>query len=477
MPEKPIIENVLASRYASPELTEIWSAVGKIRLEREFWIAVMRGQQELGLAIPQAAIDAYQQVKDQVDLASILARERQLRHDVKARIEEFCALAGYEYIHQGLTSRDLTDNIEQLQIHRSLQVIQIKYAAALYRLAERVAQFEGYFLTARTHNVPAQLTTFGKRLAMFGQEMLLAFRGLEELLAHYPLRGLKGAVGTQLDQLTLFAGNQEKVQQLENKIAEFLGFNQTLFAVGQVYPRSLDFEVVSTAFQLAAGINNFARSLRLMTGHELVSEGFQKGQVGSSVMPHKMNSRSSERINGLYHVLNGFLNMTMGIAGDQWHEGDVSCSVVRRVALPNAMFALDAILETFLTILKEMVIFAEMLEAEVLRHLPFLVTTTILMEAIKQGVGRETAHAVIKEHAIAVVQALRRKEISQNDLIQRLAQDPRLGLNLEQLTGLLNQRDIFCGNAPAQTAEFIARVEEIVQKFPAARTLAPSPLL
>ena len=198
--------------------------------------------------------------------------------------------------------------------------------------------------------MPAQVTTVGKRLAMFATEMLCAYRRLVSVIEGYPLRGLKGPVGTQLDLLTLFDGDAAKVEALERQIKTAFGFRFMLAAVGQVYPRSLDFEVVGTLFQLAAGPSSFARTLRLMAGADLATEGFKADQVGSSAMPHKMNARSCERINGLAVVLGGYANMTAGLAGEQWNEGDVSCSVVRRVALPGAMLALDGLLETFLTV-------------------------------------------------------------------------------------------------------------------------------
>jgi len=474
---KPIIEDVLASRYASPEMAEIWSPAGKIILEREFWIAVMKAQREAGLAIPDEAIAAYEKIKNQVALDSIRQREEKTRHDVKARIEEFCALAGFEHIHKGLTSRDLTDNIEQLQVLRSLKLVRIKYAACLYRLAQVAREQQAQPLTGRTHHVAAQLTTLGKRLAMFGQEMLLAFRHLEDVLDRYPFRGLKGAVGTQLDQLTLFDGDAEKVAQLEANVARFLGFQNMLNAVGQVYPRSLDFECVSVLYQLGAGMSSFAKTLRLMAGFELASEGFKKGQVGSSAMPHKMNSRSCERLNGLAVIQNGFLNMVMGLSGDQWNEGDVSCSVVRRVALPGAFFTGDAMLETFLNIMKEMANFPAVIEAEIERYLPFLATTTILMEAVKAGAGREAAHAAIKEHAVAVVLEMRETGATKNDLLQRLAADSRIPLSLPQLEALLQDRQRFSGNAEVQTQNFVNEIEKIVARIPEARTIQPAPML
>ena len=217
--DKTPIPDVLAQRYASVAMCEIWSESGRILLEREFWIAVMKAQQELGVAIPTEAIAAYEQVKEQIDLPRIEKRERLLRHDVKARIEEFCHLAGHEHIHKGMTSRDLTDNVEQLQIVRSLQLIRVKYVASLHALARWAERYQSLMLVARTHFVPAQPTTLGKRMAMFGQEMLLAFDRLETLVDSYPMRGLQGAVGTRLDQWILLE-NEKNPPPLEGGAGE-----------------------------------------------------------------------------------------------------------------------------------------------------------------------------------------------------------------------------------------------------------------
>ena len=206
------IPNVLAGRYASPAMKAIWSARGRIVLERELWIAVMKAQRDLGLDIPQEAIDSYERVKEQVDTKSIDARERVTRHDVKARIEEFCALAGYEHIHKGMTSRDLTENVEQLQVWRSMQIIHDKSIAALSRMAKRAEEWKEVVMAARTHNVAAQASTVGKRIAMFGEELLHWVGAWQSIMQRYRVRGIKGAVGTQLDQLSLFAKDGSKVR-------------------------------------------------------------------------------------------------------------------------------------------------------------------------------------------------------------------------------------------------------------------------
>ncbi len=469
------VPNVLAERYASPLIKEIWSPAGRIALERDYWIAVMKAQRDLGVAIPAAAIADYEKVKARIDLASIDARERVTLHDVKARIEEFNALAGRESIHLGLTSRDLTENVEQLQIHRSLGVVRMKTAAALLALAKQARAHRNLLLTGRTHNVPAQPTTLGKRLAMFGQELLAAYTRLDELFTRYPVRGLKGAVGTQLDQLTLLSGNAAKVARLEARILKHLGFNVSFFAVGQVYPRSLDFEAVSALHQVGAAAASFATTLRLMAGQGLLTEGFQKGQVGSSAMPHKVNARNCERICGFSTILSGYVTMTGALAGHQWNEGDVSCSVVRRVALPDAFYAIDGLLETFLTVLRQMNVFTAVIAAENARNLPFLATTTILMEAVKSGAGRETAHAAIKEHALAAAAAIR--DGADPDLVNRLAGDARLGLTAARLHAILADAKRFVGAAPQQVDTFVRTVAPLARKVPGAAAYEPGKLL
>ena len=390
---KPVIPDVLAARYASTAMATIWSPAHKIVVERQLWLAVLRAQAELGVTVPDGAIDAYQRIVDRgveaVDLDSIAERERVTRHDVKARIDEFAALAGHEQIHKGMTSRDLTENVEQLQVRQSLAVVRRKTLAVLARLGRRAAEYDAQVMAGRSHNVAAQATTLGKRFATVADELLMALERLDNLIARYPLRGIKGPVGTAQDMLDLLGGDADKLARLERSVAAHLGFDRVLDSVGQVYPRSLDFDVVGALVQLAAAPSSLATTIRLMAGNELVTEGFRPGQVGSSAMPHKMNSRSAERINGFMVVLRGYASMVGELAGDQWNEGDVSCSVVRRVALPDAFFTLDGLLETTLTVLDDFGAFPAVIERELDRYLPFLATTKVLMAAVRAGGGRE----------------------------------------------------------------------------------------
>lgn len=475
-PRAPV-PNVLATRYASREMAALWSPEHKIVLERRLWLAVLRAQRDLGLPVPEGVLEAYEAQIDVVDLASIEARERVTRHDVKARIEEFCALAGHEHIHKGLTSRDLTENVEQMQVRAALALVRDRTVAALARLARLALEHAELVIAGRSHNVPAQATTVGKRIANSGEELLQAYHRLEDLLRRYPLRGIKGPVGTQQDMLDLFGGDTDKLERLEGAVARHLGFERVLDNVGQVYPRSLDLDVVSALVQVAAGPSSFAHTLRLMAGAELATEGFRPGQVGSSAMPHKMNSRSCERINGFSVVLSGYLTMAMGLAGDQWNEGDVSCSVVRRVMLPDAFFAADGLFETFLTVLDDAGFYPAVIERELNRYLPFLATTKVLMSAVRAGVGRETAHEVIKEHAVAVALEMREQGRADNDLLDRLAADERLPLDRQALAELSARPIEFVGAAPSQARAFAARVEAIVQQHPQAAAYAPGSIL
>lgn len=473
-----MIPDILASRYAGAEISSIWSPAGKVRLEREFWIAVMKSQQKLGVDIPESAIVEYEKVRDQIDLESISRRERKLRHDVKARIEEFCELAGHQHIHKGLTSRDLTDNVEQLQICRSLRIIRVKAVAVLHQLASWSLRTKNKMLVARTHNVPAQPTTLGKRLAMFGEEIMFALGRLDILIENYPMRGIQGAVGTRLDQLELMGGDKKKVRELSEQVLGYFNCNSVMNAVGQVYPRSLDMETVQGLISLSTGISSFARTLRLMAGQELATEGFQHGQIGSSAMPHKMNARTSERICGFYHVLNGYGAMLSGISGDQWNEGDVSCSVVRRVALPGAFFAADGQLESILTVLKEMGFYEARIAEELKQHQPFLASTALLMEAVLKGGGRESMHEAIKEHALVVSENLRKGGgQSENDFAQRLAEDQRIPLELKEIEAVLNDPERFAASAPEQAETFARSVEKWTKRFPEAKELVPEVLI
>ncbi len=466
MAEKDLIPDVLADRYASAAMAAIWSPEGKVKAERRLWVAVLEGQKGLGIEVPDGVVEAYRDAIDQVNLDSIRERERVTRHDVKARIEEFCALAGHEHIHKGMTSRDLTENIEQLQIRDSLLLVRDKLVAAVCALGAQADTHSELVMVGRSHNVPAQATTLGKRFANYGEEALAALGRIDDLLDRYRLRGLKGPVGTQQDQIDLFIGEADKAAELEDRVAASLGFATTMGSVGQVYPRSLDYDVVTALVQASSAPANLARTIRLMAGHGLITEGFQAGQVGSSAMPGKRNARTSERICGFSAVVRGYANMVGALVGDQWNEGDVSCSVVRRVALPGAFLALDGQLEAVLVVLNELAVFEDAIAAELTANLPALTATRVLMASVAAGAGREEAHRIISEH------------VPKGDgFFSAVADDERLPVTAVDVEQIKSQHLALTGAAAGQARAFAAKAQELGTQNPNAAAYQPEPIL
>jgi adenylosuccinate lyase len=429
----------------------IFDPINKIINERKFWITILKLQQKAGLPITDTDIKAYKAVIEKVDLDSIDKREIKTRHDVKARIEEFNALAGVEKIHIGLTSRDLTENIELIQIKAALELIEYRTLQTLFLLHDKISKYEKTYMVGRSHNVAAQVTTLGKRFASCAEELLFAHSALRELIARLPLRGIKGPVGTSQDGLAAMGNN---FANLEKSITKDFGFENTWASVGQIYPRSVDFEVVSKLLQIAAAPSSMATTIRLMAGAGLVSEGFKAGQVGSSAMPHKMNSRSSERINGMMVLLRGYNTMAADLAGDQWNEGDVSCSVVRRVVIPDSFYVLDGLLHTFMTILNEFGIFEENIKNQLNEQLPLLATSNILMECVKSGMGREVAHEIIKKYATAS---------TPSKFFEALSSEKDFPLSLDQLNKLTSSPVEFAGLALVQTLSVKEMITERIK--------------
>jgi adenylosuccinate lyase len=434
-------------------MVAIFDPINKIIAERKFWITILRLQKKAGLPITDGDISSYEKAINNVDLASIERREKQSRHDVKARIEEFNDLAKCEKIHIGMTSRDLTENIELIAIRDGLNLIRKRTLETLYLLEKNITKYETTYITGRSHNVAAQVTTLGKRFATCAQELLFSLTALEELINRLPLRGLKGPVGSGQDGISSL-GSAKDLTKMEEAIASEFGFENTLTSVGQIYPRSIDFEVVSKLLQIASAPSSMATTIRLMAGSNLASEGFKAGQVGSSAMPHKMNSRSSERINGMMVLLRGYNTMAADLAGDQWNEGDVSCSVVRRVVIPDAFYVADGLLHTFMTILTEFGIFEENINQELQEQLPFLATSQILMSCVKAGMGREVAHEMIKKHATTN---------TASNFFTALASEKDFPLSLAELNDLIKNPAAFAGSAVEQSKQVSEQINKLTK--------------
>jgi len=476
----PLNPNVLSKRYATNEINHIFSDEGKVGFERDLWVSVLSAQIELGLDVSKDVLQSYVEAKDKVDLDHINEIELRTKHDVKARIEAFNhAAGGHEYIHLGMTSRDLTDNVEQLQIIKASRVILGKYVSVLKHLLYRADEYRGIELTARTHHQPAQPTLLGRRFSMWAEELLLHIVEFEAFIESYPLRGIKGPVGTQFDMGKLL-GSKEKVQKLESMIAEELGFKNTLDSPGQVYPRSLDYKLLSHLAALTSACENFSKTVRLMAGYELVTEGFSKGQVGSSVMPHKMNTRSTERVCAFSELIKMYADGASRLSGDQWEEGDVSCSAIRRVLIPDAFYASDGLVETTLNVLNQMGAYPAVISKEVDRYLPFLATTEVLAIAVKRGIGREETHSLIKKHAVA--EALRMRELgaSENHLMTKLASEQRFidaGITEAELNSLLKDKAHFVGSANEQIDAVIKKSKSLLEQHSMAASYEPGDIL
>jgi adenylosuccinate lyase len=441
--------SIVGKRYASSQMQHIWSAETKVLKERELWIAVMRAQAKLGIDILTEVIAAYEGVKTKIDLGSIERREAELKHDVKARIEEFNALAGHQRIHLGLTSRDVTENIEGWQIKKSLELTLSSSAQLLEELAKKIESYSGLAIVGRTHNVPAQLTTLGRRFASWSEEFLIALENLETLHTNYRIKGIKGAIGTGSD---LRALHNENWLEVERAVAGELGIEKTLLAPSQIYPRSLDFQVVASLYQLAAPIASLAINIRLMAGLGLISEGKASGQVGSSAMPHKNNPRLSERVGGLFVLLKGYLTMVSEISGNQWNEGDVSESVVRRVALADSFYTIDAILRSMKKVISELQVNESAMSIELDRELEYLLSSKVLLKAVENGMGREAAHSLILESATES------RLNSSETFFELLAKSEELGLSLSELEALKSNPGEHLGDASKQAQQVLKLV-------------------
>jgi len=441
--------SIVGKRYASSQMQNIWSAETKVLKERELWIAVMRAQAKLGLDISTEVIAAYEGVKTKIDLDNIERREAELKHDVKARIEEFNALAGHQRIHLGLTSRDVTENIEGWQIKTSLELTLSSSAQLLEELAKKIESYSDLAIVGRTHNVPAQLTTLGRRFASWSEEFLIALENLETLHTNYRIKGIKGAIGSGSD---LKALHSENWLEVEGAVADELGIDKTLIAPSQIYPRSLDFQVVASLYQLAAPIASIAINIRLMAGIGLVSEGRASGQVGSSAMPHKNNPRLSERVGGLFVLLKGYLTMVSEISGNQWNEGDVSESVVRRVALADSFYSIDAILRSMKKILSELQVNESAISRELDRELEYLLSSKVLLKTVENGMGREAAHSLILESATES------RSSSSETFFELLAKNKELALSLSELEALKSNPGEHLGDASKQAQQVLKLV-------------------
>ena len=454
---KDTYESPLASRYASREMLYIFSPDKKFTTWRRLWIALARAEKELGLPITQGQIDELEREKDHINYDLAQEKERELRHDVMAHIHAYGAQcpSAMPILHLGATSCYVGDNTDIILMKEGLTLLRDKLVRVLAALGRFARQYKALPTLGYTHYQAAQLVTVGKRATLWMYELLQDLEELEYRLSHLRLLGCKGTTGTQASFLELFEGDQEKVWQLDRRIAREMGFapDQVQPVSGQTYTRKVDAAVLSTLAGIAQSAHKFATDLRLLCHMKEVEEPFEAHQVGSSAMPYKRNPMRSERICALarYVIADG-LNPAM-TACLQWFERTLDDSANKRIAVAEGFLAADAILNILLNVCDGLVVYPKVVRARVLNELPFMATENIMMQAVKKGGDRQELHERLRQHSIAAGKVVK-EEGGSNDLIERVLADPAFQLSEAEVAELLRPED-FIGRAPKQVEEFL----------------------
>ncbi len=452
-------ESPLSSRYASPAMQALWSERRRIGLWRRLWLALMESQRELGLDIPADAIAQLRTHLDDVDLARAAEFEKRMRHDVMAHIHALGeqAPAARPYLHLGATSAFVTDNADLVLMREGLTLLVGRVAAVLVALSHTARRHRALPCLAYTHFQPAQLTTVGKRAALWMQEFLLDAEELLHRTESLQFRGVKGTTGTQASFLELFDGDHEKVRDLDARVSAKLGFPKVFSITGQTYTRKQDAQLLATLAGVAASAAKFATDLRLLQHEGEVLEPFESEQVGSSAMPYKRNPMRAERMTGLARFVIELEGNAWHTAAEQWLERTLDDSANRRLVIPEAFLATDAILVLATNVAAGL----EVREAVIRRHvedaMPYLATEHLLMRAVKAGGDRQRLHEVIRVHSLAVAQATA-EHGAPNDLLARLASDPAF-----RATGIAARPDEldparYVGRSPEQVDHFLNEV-------------------
>lgn len=452
----------LGERYASDAMLALWSARERYGLWRRLWLALAEAEQELGVAIPDEAIAQMHAHLDDIDFAAVAAYERRFRHDVMAHIHAFgdVAPAARPFIHLGATSCYVTDNGDLILLRRALELLRAKVLGVLAALADFARRWRAEPALGYTHLQPAQLVTVGKRAALWMQDLVLDVADLDHRIATLPFRGVKGTTGTQASFLALFDGDHERVRALDRRVTEKMGFGSALPITGQTYSRKLDAHVLSAVGGVAASAAKFASDLRMLQAFGEVEEPFGKEQIGSSAMAYKRNPMRAERINALARFVMSVepnANQTHAV---QYFERTLDDSANRRLALPEAFLAADAILVLYGNVAAGLEVHPARIARRVNDELPFMATEEILVRAVRAGGDRQAVHEVIRRHSVEAARALKDGAIAHNALLERLAGDAEfaaLGLSIGDLRAAVDARR-FVGRAPEQVDEFLAEV-------------------
>ena len=448
--------NPLIERYASPEMSALFSDLNKHRTWRSCWIALAESQAELGLGISAEQVEELRSKRDDIDFPAMARLERELRHDVMAGIRAYgeqCPGAK-GIIHLGATSCFVTDNTELILYHRALELIRSRLLRVITELAGFAGKHRGLRCLGYTHFQPAQPTTLGKRAVLWLQDLLINWEDLDHLLSGYRIRGAKGATGTQDSFLKLFGGDQRKVTELDRRVCEKLGFGRRFPVSGQTYPRLWDSRILDLLKNIAQSAHKFAVDFRLMQHLKMVDEPFEEKQVGSSAMAYKRNPMRCERLCSLARYAMSQVQAADHTAANQWFERTLDDSAGRRMYLPQAFLALDSILLIYANVAAGARVYPTMIGRLLEQELPFLATETIIMQGVLRGGDRQLLHEAVRENAVAAAREIKERG-SANRLLEMLAEDGRIPFDLEELKNLAFATD-FSGRAESQVEEYLS---------------------
>ena len=451
-----IYNTPLASRYASYEMQHLFSEDVKFRTWRRLWIALAEAEQELGLPITDEQIAELKAHQDDINYDVAVAREKEVRHDVMSHVYAYgvqCPSAK-GIIHLGATSCYVGDNTDLIVMYDALRLVRKKLVALIRHLSGFADTYKNQATLAFTHFQPAQPTTVGKRATLWIQDLLLDLEDLEDCLSHAKLRGAKGTTGTQASFMELFKGDTDKVKELEAKIAKEMGFNGVVPVSGQTYSRKIDSQILATLSGIAQSCSKFSNDMRLLQSFKEMEEPFEKTQIGSSAMAYKRNPMRCERITSLArYVMIDSLNPAF-TAGTQWFERTLDDSANKRVSVPEAFLAVDAILNIMLNVTDGLVVYPKMIRQRIMRELPFMATENIMMDAVEKGGNRQELHEKIRQYSMIAGKHVKEEGLD-NDLCDMLLADPAFMITKEDLDKILKPEN-FTGRSEQQTEEFVA---------------------
>lgn len=456
--------NPLVDRYASAEMSRIFSPAYKFTTWRRLWLALAEAESELGLPVTAEALQQMRAQLDAIDLERADQLERRFRHDVMAHVHLFAevAPAARGIIHLGATSAYVTDNAELLQQRTALQLVRSRVIACLRALANFARQYKDLPTLGYTHFQPAQPTTVGKRASLWLQDLVLDVEEIDHRLSTVRFRGIRGTTGTEASFLELFDGDHGKVEELGRRVAQKMGFDRLYGVTGQTYPRKADYAFLSTLAGIAASTSKFAHDIRLLQHLKEVEEPFETEQIGSSAMAYKRNPMRTERICALArHVITISLDPAL-TAATQWLERTLDDSANRRIAIPEAFLATDSILLLMHNVAAGLVVRPAVIRQHLEAELPFMATESILMRAVRNGRDRQAVHERIRQHSVAAAERVKERGES-NDLVERITADPEIGLSAKELAEALDPAR-HVGRAPQQVERFLEREVEPLLK-------------